>query len=241
MSASENRVGRIRDEARSVLLDDLAGRREWKGSKLGYVTGYSAVASTVRSVAGQVSDAFGTVLGLFRAVSAKEDTSHLPGIDESITDPEVRFEAARQAMGKTDEDLEQIASNTHRGFYFYIALLMAVVVIGVASMAFGNISGLPTILDVALRFALVPALLSLAIRFGYLNWIVRKRAIRGLGEYLRSGVWSPRFCRWRSDSATLTGSFANAPFEVLASTCGPARSFRPSGSAGRRQPSCLPR
>jgi len=233
MSASENRVGRIRDEARSVLLDDLAGRREWKGSKLGYVTGYSAVASTVRSVAGQVSDAFGTVLGLFRAVSAKEDTSHLPGIDESITDPEVRFEAARQAMGKTDEDLEQIASNTHRGFYFYIALLMAVVVIGVASMAFGNISGLPTVLDVALRFALVPALLSLAIRFGYLNWIVRKRAIRGLGEYLRSGEIFPSKRIGRAATAILLAAMMALPMLQPSPALAADAPFCASGATGQ--------
>jgi len=193
MSELSGRDGaeRVKREARELLLDDIVGRRQWKGSKLGYVTGFSFITGIMSGAAGMVGKAAGRVTSLYGAMTRSEDTSALPVIDEAETDAARRFALAVEAHGKSEADLAQIASNTHRGFFLYAVLLLAVVVIGIASLRYGNITGLPRFMDVGLRFATVPALAALMIRFGYLNWIVRNRRLDGLGSYLTSGGLFP--------------------------------------------------
>jgi len=177
------------DEAKAMLLDDLVGRGQWKGSKFGYVTGLSILTGLMRGIADAAGRSLSRLGFLYRAMTRGEDNSTLPEIEER--DDTRRFELAMSTYGKTEADLMTMVSNSYRGFYFYGALLIIVLVLGIGSLRHGNISGLPTFLDVLLRFATVPALAALMLRFGYLNWMVRNRHLANIGAYLRSGDLFP--------------------------------------------------
>jgi len=174
-------------EAKSMVMDDLVGRKDWQGSKLGYITGFSVITDGVSRIKGTLVDLASGIKTFYRAAVGTEDNSKLPAVDEAVTGAKERFEAAVRLHRKSPEDLAFMMTNSHRGFYLYAVFFTIVMVLGIASLRYGNISGLPTVLDVAIRFALIPALFALMIRYGYLNWIVRRRELGGFGAYLASG------------------------------------------------------
>jgi len=231
--------GRVREEAREVLLDDIAGRKQWRGSKLGYVTGVSMLTGMVSGAFGTVASSAGRVKSMFSAATKVEDNSDLPEIDATEEDPARRFELALAAHGKDEADLAAMARNSHRGFLFYACLLLAVTVIGIASLRYGNITGLPWLIDTAVRFGTVPALAALMLRFGYLNWIVRKRRLGGLREYLLSGEIFPVKALARSAAAAMA-AFVLAGLVLGAD---PAMAAPPAGiskGCDNRLPSATP-
>jgi conjugal transfer/type IV secretion protein DotA/TraY len=178
---------RATDEAKSVVLDDLVGRKEWQGSKLGYLTGFSVISdgiSRMKSTFGELGRSIKTFYG---AAVGTEDNSKLPALDAALTDESEKFEEAVRIHDKSPQDLSFMMQNSHRGFFLYAAFLALVMVLGTASLRYGNISGLPLPLDVAIRFALIPALFALSIRYGYLNWILRHRRLGSFKAYLISG------------------------------------------------------
>lgn len=175
------------DEAKSMVIDDLVGRRDWQGSKFGYLTGFSVITDGMSKVKDTFVGLGSGIKRFYRAAVGTEDNSALPGVDDTVTNPAEKFEEAVRLHGKSAEDLSFMMMNSHRGFYFYAFFLLLVMSLGTASLRFGNISGLPMILDVSIRFALVPALFALTIRYGYLNWILRRRELGSFGTYLLSG------------------------------------------------------
>lgn len=208
------------EEARGLLVDDLLGRNDWRGSKLGFISGASMLASAARRAGENLLGSFSRVGKLYGAATRGEDTSALPVIEES--DTAARFEAAMEAYGKTEDDLKNMASNSFRGFYFYALMIAVMASIGGASFAFGNVTGLPFVIDAVLRFAAVPALLALMLRFGHLNWMVRNRRLDGLGRYILSGALFPTRSLGRVAAALLSiaviGALVATPGQALASS-----------------------
>jgi hypothetical protein len=139
-------------------------------------------------VAGSASGAAERVGGLAQSVfSRNQDGVAVP---EDIGDPAERFLIATRMNRRSEADLIAIQDSTCRGFYLYAVLLAVALAAGIASLRYAPIAGLAS-LDVAFRFALVPMLLAMALKWGYVNWIVRRRRLDGFGAYLASGEWFP--------------------------------------------------
>jgi hypothetical protein len=176
------------DKTRVAVGDSLAGARRRKRGRIGWLLGLGAVSDAAGRIASSASGAAGRVSGLGKAVFSRDREGI--AVQPDIDDPAERFREATRLNGQTEDGLRAIQDNTWRGFYLYATLLVVALVAGMASLRYEPIGGLAP-LDVAFRFFLVPVLMAMALKWGYVNWIFRRRCLDGFAAYLASGQWLP--------------------------------------------------
>lgn len=171
--------------AKSVLIDDVAGRGDWKRSKLGYLTGFSVIGRSISSVTNNAGRSIGNIQGLWSSLTASSQT---PSLGDGGTARE-RFEMSMVLHNRSEEDLDKIISNTYKSFLLYIAI--SVLGIAIVSSSFFYV-GYHNLIDGLMRYAPMFLTLPLAFKHAYTNWMVRNRVLDGVVVFLRSGDIAPK-------------------------------------------------
>lgn len=174
---------------KSTLKNDLLGADDWKRSKIGYLTGFSAFSRMGKSFIGNIGDSYERTATLWRNLFPP--SSSLPELP-APTDGETaysRFSAAQRQHGRTDRDILRSIVNTRRSAYFYFAIALIGIIYISVSMYVWPPTGL---IDVAFRFCIPVLLLVFAIRAAYTNWMFRNKALFTMKEFILSGEWLPK-------------------------------------------------
>ncbi|AOG02942.1 DotA/TraY family protein [Bosea sp. RAC05] len=177
------------DGAKDVLQDTIIGSKDWKTSKFGYLSGFTALKRSTSSFSGPVGDAKSRWGSLFRYTFRQDEAG--VAISADIEDSRERFRAAMQANGRSLADVNRSVDNTYRQFWLFTVLLALGAAWGIGGLIGGGLSsGIMIIFEIMFRLALIPALAALALRAGYTNWMFRRRRLDAITDYLKSGdIW----------------------------------------------------
>lgn len=189
MADQRNRSGTdLGDVGRDALVDDLVGRDQWRRSKLGYLTGVGPIRQSMSTIGRTVSETGRTWRVLGRALFRRESAVRSVDVD----DPAERFEASMFVHGRTEADLVTLQRRSHHAFYLYAVLALVAFVVGTLAHKFIPSSiAIPAGLRILFGLAVIPMLGAFAFRWGYTNYIVRRRSYLPARAYLRSGDWFP--------------------------------------------------
>lgn len=180
----------LRDAAKSFV-----GAEEWKGSKLGYLSGFGAIRRSFAVVGGVIGGGFTQLRSFYNAMLGKG------GVDDEVDgiamdDAGERFLESMRIHGKSVQDLNVIQNSTFRGCLFFGVMTLLALAVGFGSYFWAPNNGhLWFPFDFAYRFIAVAPLASFALKWGYVNWMVRRRRYDGLVDYLRSGELLPQRVR----------------------------------------------
>lgn len=189
MADQRNRSGTdLGDLGRDTLVDDLVGRDQWRRSKLGYLTGVGPIRQSMSTIGRTVGETGRTWRALGRALFRRDSDARAVNVD----DPAERFEASMFVHGRTEADLVALQRRSHHAFYLYAVLALVAFVVGTLSHKFIPSSiAIPAGLRILFGLAVIPMLGAFAFRWGYTNFIVRRRSYLPVLAYLRSGNWFP--------------------------------------------------
>lgn len=179
----------IQSDVKVMLRDDLIGVSDWKSSKFGTLTGFSAASRAMKGLGDNLSNSTQNLGNLLERMTAREVLPSLP--EDVITAPdEIRFEASRVQHDLTDAKIAVGLRNTFWsvylfGFSFVVYLL---------AMAYWDIVEPPKdIVMFIVRFGFSPFLLALCFRHAYTNWILRHRLLpRTPLRFIRSLDYLPK-------------------------------------------------
>lgn len=212
--AEDSDRSHLADDAATFAKDELLGARQWRRSKVGYLTGVGTITDAGRSVAGAASQGWGRIERLW-AYAFRRDYGGIGISADEIADSRDRFVAAMAANGKTIEDIDHSVGVTYKQFWFYAFLMVACAIIGVGSLVFGGYrltdNLLMNLAFAVIRFCPLLLLSVLTLRAGWTNWSFRRRRLDGVREYLRSGVILPKSAPLRAKSKATAKRTANAP------------------------------
>ncbi|TLX17121.1 hypothetical protein [Rhizobium sp. MHM7A] len=174
---------------KSTLKNDLLGAEDWKRSKIGYLTGFSAFSRMGKSFVGNIGDSYGRTAALWRNLfPPNSDLPELPAPTDGET-AYSRFSAAQRQHARSDTDILRSIINTRRSAYFYLAIAFIGLIYASVSIYVWPPTGL---IDVAFRFCVPALLLVFTIRAAYTNWMFRNKALFTLREFFLSGEWLPK-------------------------------------------------
>lgn len=195
----------LAEDAADFAKEELLGARQWRRSKIGYLTGASTFTDAGRAIADTGSQAKGRIERLF-AYAFRRDYGGIGISTEDVTDSRERFVAAMAANGKTIQEIDHSVGVTYKQFWFYAFLMLACAVIGVGSLVFGGYSltdnPLMNLAFAVIRFCPLLLLAALTLRAGWTNWSFRRRRLDGIQDYLRSGQILPKSAPMRAKSQT---------------------------------------
>ncbi len=194
------------DGAKDFARDELLGARHWKRSKVGYLSGGSAVTDAVGSVGRTGKESLGRVSEMYRAAFRKDRGG--VAVNSEGT-PRERFLDAMVANGRTIEEIDRSVDNTYTQFWFYVMLSLGVVFLAFWSLAVYGFAApggpvFSTLLSLV-RFAPLAALGPLTLRAGWTNWAFRKRQLHGVTAYLKSGELLPKKAKGTAMSGIRSG------------------------------------
>lgn len=173
------------------IVDDLVGADSWKRSKLGWLTGVGAARDAVSTMRRGAQESLGRVGTIFGRAFSRDDRT--PEYVSDIADERERFAEAMAFHRRSETDVATMLVNSYRGFLLYASLAAVCLVAFVSTFIFGSLSTLPVWLEAVFKLVPVPAMLAFAVRWGHLNWVVRRRRLGGLFAYLGSGeIWPAR-------------------------------------------------
>ena len=123
------------EDKNNIIKEDLLGSSEWKKSKLGYLTGYSAAkkigASVVNAPVSYANSYLKAVVSVFKR---KRQKTHLSDIDDS----RVRFQAAMRHYNRSEADLVRLEKQTKSTFLMYGLFSLLSIIWGLYQMASPN-------------------------------------------------------------------------------------------------------
>src|SRR3546814_9527569 len=85
-------------ETREVLVDEMLGARQWRRSKLGYLTGIGTLSETIRGTGATIGGAGGRLATLARGVFPPRQ--RIVPLPPDSTDPSARFAVASHETGR---------------------------------------------------------------------------------------------------------------------------------------------
>lgn len=173
---------RIAAEAESIVKDDILGAADWRRSKIGWFTGAAVMRRSFSSLAGIFVGAASNVKAMAGAVFRKETAIALP--TESADQAE-RFRVAQAVHRRSDREIDLDVVATNKIFNLYFVLSTILVALGIATWNHGT-GIIPAWAEMVSRFALLPALVALAVRASFFNWQLRTRRLGTLREWARS-------------------------------------------------------
>ena len=169
----------------TIIKDDVVGVSDFKRSKIGSLTGFSAASRIASDFTGQLSETASRTGSLFKSLTRSDNVPSLPDGGEA----DGRFEASMRLHRRSERDLEAIVRNSFRSSWLYIALSAMGTAASAWSIYAYPVSGL---VDIMARMGPLPLAYALAVKHLYTNWMVRRRRLDGLIEFLKSGEWLPR-------------------------------------------------
>ncbi|WP_395454303.1 DotA/TraY family protein [Azospirillum melinis] len=170
------------DEASGLLVDDLLDAECLRRSPIRWAlgTGGRVIAAPWGRLRGRASEAKDRIGTLLRSTYKSTAPRLLP---TDSADEAVRFDVAQAVYGRSDTDLAAEQATTHTAFLFYLAALVGLIAVGIASYGMYS-TALPWWLDIMARFAATPAALALAMRAAFYNWQLRTRRLGSLRKWL---------------------------------------------------------
>lgn len=212
--ADDSDRSHLADDAATFAKEELLGARQWRRSKVGYLTGVGTITDAGRSVAGAASQGWGRIERLW-AYAFRRDYGGIGISADEVADSRDRFVAAMAANGKTIEDIDHSVGVTYKQFWFYAFLMVACAIIGVGSLVFGGYrltdNLLMNLAFAVIRFCPLLLLSVLTLRAGWTNWSFRRRRLDDVRAYLSSGQILPRSAPLRAKSKAPAKRTGNAP------------------------------
>ena len=209
---------RLKTEAVEVVRD-VAGTKEWSRSKVGYLTGFGAIASAFRSAARYPASAVGRIIGMV-GIFRRAD---VPALRTDSVDEAERFLVAQRSYGRSEHQIARQIMATHRSFTMYFVMVVGILALGIAT--FSSASGLGLLIEAVSHFALVPLLVALAARSGFWNWQLRTRRLGSFSAWVRDpSLWMSHGTEGSGDGRTLAamGLLALAASVAMVSGISPA-------------------
>lgn len=184
-SPNPSRIDIIKRDAAGVITNDLLGKDDWKNSKLGFLTGFSSMKRSVRSIGSTFSDSSDRVSLLVNTMTQGND---LPELEDGGT-AEERFALSMALHGKREKDIPIILRNT-----YYSTLMYAVLTIAYVCILGWSLWSYPPrdVLGVLVRVGPLPLIMALLFKHGYTNWMVRNRRLDSALAFIRSGDLAPK-------------------------------------------------
>src|SRR3546814_20809313 len=99
-------------ETREVLVDEVLGARQWRRSKLGYLTGIGTLSATIRGTGATVGGAGGRLATLARGVFPPRP--RIAPLPPDSPAPSARIAVASHVSGRLDADNRKTQENTRR-------------------------------------------------------------------------------------------------------------------------------
>jgi hypothetical protein len=190
-SRKSSETDQEKDDAsiKATIKNDLLGAEDWRRSKIGFITGFSAFRRMGQSVSSNVSTSVYRTSSLFNSIArSTEDIPSLPRHSGSY-DPYERFIQAQEINGTNEQDIQVVLTNTVKSFYLYVALT-----VGGLSYITVDIFMHPTMatLDMIAKFGLVFLGAALIFRSAYTNFMFRHRALVLPRDFIKSGDYTPK-------------------------------------------------
>lgn len=183
---NQSRAEFIKNDASKILKDDLIGVSDWKRSKIGSLTGFSAAKRSLSTVGNTISDSSSRLSGMYESLTAP---SSVPELEDDSGSADERFIRSMELHGKSAKDIEIMVRNTYWTSLLYVGLL--VVYLGIVAVWF-VIAPTTAPLMIMVRMGIIPLLLALLFKHSYANWMFRKRLLAGPMVYLTSGNILPQ-------------------------------------------------
>lgn len=201
----------LRDAARTFV-----GTDEWKGSKIGYLSGLGTIRRGFSFIGGSIGSGLTQLRTFYNAMLGRggaDDEVEGVAVDEAGE----RFLESMRIHGRSVQDLDVIQNNTHRGCLFFSGMTVLALAYGLGSYFWSpNDGSLWFPFDFAYRFVPVAPLAAFALKWGYVNWMVRRRRYDGLTDYLKSGELMPQRARpVRKETSKRSGSLVKKAAIVL--------------------------
>lgn len=169
----------------NIASDEILGARQWKRSKLGYITGVGAFRDSAQSVLEGGKDSMERLRGLAKLGFGREQKGR--AVPANILDAQERFNAAMFLNGKNDKAIADSIKTTHKQAIFYFVLLALTVVLGLGSMlVFGLMLTQLPVVDLLFRLIPAPVLGALTLRAAYTNWLFRRRALLSMSDFFKA-------------------------------------------------------
>jgi len=181
----EGKVSKADIGVRKIIRDDLIGVDDWKRSKIGFLTGYSAAKRAVGSFGSSVKDSSSRISTLWGSIFTKEELPSLPEGGE----PDERFVAALRLYQVTGDKLHKMRANTRRATYLYATLSFFSICAGIISLVLYPTS---SAISAIMRLGLFPLVAALTFKHAFTNWIVRTKRLGTPGEFIKSMDWFPK-------------------------------------------------
>jgi hypothetical protein len=180
------------EDARSIqstIANDLFGVDDFKRSKIGFLTGFSAARKAFTSVSSSVGDTFGRTKYLFASVWEGEKS--IPSLDDTASAQEAseKFLKAMQLHRLGGNDLQRILRNTRRVGYVYLFFTFLCLVAALVSSYYWPPPGPLTAI---FRLGPAPLTIALVLKHFYTNWMVRNKRLAPISDYLKSWDWLPK-------------------------------------------------
>lgn len=169
-------------DPRTIAADEVLGGRQWRRSKIGYITGVGTIRDAAGSMIGSGRDAFGRVSTMFKGAFGKDTSGRK--VDASVVGSSERFGAAMAVNGKTDKDIANSIAVTYKQSMLYLALMAVIAIVGFGSFfVFGTVIPQFPLADIVFRVAPIILLGALLLRSAYTNWMFRHRKLLSLSEF----------------------------------------------------------
>nr|WP_250807703.1 hypothetical protein [Neorhizobium tomejilense] len=175
------------DKAKEIAKE-LVGANEWKSSKLGYMTGISAISNVVMGFVGGIAQGAGRIALTWSLITKSDDLPSLPEVDPSTFDGRERFKEAMALHRRKESDIVRARINTRRSFYLYAGIAVFAVLYLIYGLSARDNIALTTL---ALHIAPIPLFGALAFKAGFYNWMFRHRTLDGPSVFISSRDWLP--------------------------------------------------
>src|SRR5690554_2693719 len=160
---------------------DFVGVDEWKRSKIGYLTGFSAFTTAGKRVFKPAADLGAATWQAGKRAFGREEVVRLP---TKASDPSVRFLVAREVYGATDAILHDRCRATHNMALAMFLTFLALLVYGI--IWYADLRGnLPPGLGHVFPFYLNFPVACLFLRASFHNYQIRHEALYSFGRFLR--------------------------------------------------------
>jgi hypothetical protein len=172
----------------NAIREDLLGTKDWRKSKLGFLSGFSPAARVISEFMKGFAQSFGRIALTFQMLVSKDTIPSLPDIEEKDYDGKRRFKEAMHFHRMSEGMIRAARSNTRRSAYLYIAILVCAVAYLVVSLVTRDNMPITTLF---LHLAPIPITTAFCVRALYYNWMFRNSTLEPIGSFARSRDWMP--------------------------------------------------
>lgn len=181
----DQKSAQIKGDLKDMVRNDLIGVDQWKRSKIGSLTGFSIISSSIGKMGSTINESGERINSLFKLATARRE---LPDIPEEGS-PEDRFKAGMQLYGLNETAVQVALRNTFWSTYLFAAIFVFYVVFMCWSFMRWPAHDIVMVLA---RLGPLPLVLVLLLKHAYTNWFFRNRRVgAGIIAFLRSKDYLP--------------------------------------------------